>query len=249
MVLQKSIFDDQPHHLDHLPIESRLIISIYDNSCNWVKPYIKAGYPVMPWDYHHEGDFFNRFSWFTSLIEDVCIPAGYVPYGLLAAPPCTAISKVGNRYWPEKDKPKEDYPGYSGKGYFESETQEAECNVAIIIELKAWLEEMIGGPLKFWSIENPAGRMETLVPELKPFRKMAFNPCDYGDPYTKYTVLWGEFNDNLPKNPVEPIKVNSKTENVVDHYLGITKLKYKDRAKHRNITPLGFAKAFFQANP
>jgi hypothetical protein len=238
---------NRPYDLDSLPISSRLIISIYDCSTAWVKPYIKAGYPVMPWDYEYEGDIFNGFSWLLARIEEA-IEHGYIPYGLLSAPPCTAISKVGAMLWPKKDQPKEDFPGFNGKGYFESETQEGQFGVLIVLELKAQIEKMIGGPLKFWTVENPAGRMETLVPELKPYRRMAFNPCDFGDPYTKYTILWGEFNADLEKKPVEPIKVHAKTENVVDHYYGITKLRYKDRAKFRNRTPPGFANAFFKAN-
>jgi hypothetical protein len=247
MTLQ-AINNNQPHHLDHLPISERLIISIYDYTCNWPRPYIKAGYPVMPWDYEHEGDIFNGFSTLLGRIEEA-IEHGYIPYGLIAAPPCTAISKVGAHRWPEKDRIKEDYPGFNGKGYFDSETQEAEFGVRIILELKAQIEKMIGGPLKFWALENPAGRMETLVPELKPYRSLAFQPCDYGDPYNKYTILWGEFNGDLPRNPVEPIRAPNKNENSMDHYLGITKLKYAKRAKHRNKTPKGFAKAFFTANP
>ncbi len=66
---------------------------------------------------------------------------------------------------------------------------------------------------------------------------MYFQPCDYGDPYTKKTCLWGNFNNPI-KNPVAP------TEGSKMH-------KYppsKDRQMLRSITPPGFAKAFFEAN-
>ena len=79
-----------------------------------------------------------------------------------------------------------------------------------------------------WALENPHG---LLTRWLGPPRH-TFNPCDYGDPYTKLTNLWGEFTIPTP-NPVEPL-----------HDL-------KDVAKtafHRSITPPGFAEAFFWAN-
>lgn len=81
---------------------------------------------------------------------------------------------------------------------------------------------------------------------------MMFNPFDYGDPYTKKTVLWGEFNTNLPKNPVEPELVTIKAGN---HYYKASSIWAKTGGKSektktlRSNTPAGFAKAFFTANP
>ena len=55
---------------------------------------------------------------------------------------------------------------------------------------------------EWWVLENPVGRLRRW---LGPPTHM-FNPCDYGDPYTKKTLLWGKF--NIPKeNPVPPQKV------------------------------------------
>jgi hypothetical protein len=246
---------NRPYNLDQLPISSRLIISIYDRSENWVKPYIKAKYPVMPWDYTKEGDIFNRFSWLMKFIEEECLPVGYIPYGLFAAPPCTAIAAIGAKHWQAKDTPKNDYPGFNGKGEFSCELEEAKANVEIVWEMKAWLEDMIGGKLKFWSLENPRGRMDTICPFLAPYRKMRFDPCEFGDPYKKETWLWGEFNSNLQRNPVPVIdnKVDRKAGwSSIDLFYGLdkkTNLKYKNLAQYRNRTPRGFANAFFKANP
>jgi len=66
-----------------------------------------------------------------------------------------------------------------------------------------------------------------------------FNPCDYGDPYTKKTYLWGNFNMPPKVKRVEPTK-GSKM-----HLLPPS----LDRAMLRSITPPGFARAFFEANP
>jgi intein/homing endonuclease len=88
---------------------------------------------------------------------------------------------------------------------------------------------------KFWALENPVGKLVRYLG--KP--KMYFQPCDYGDDYTKKTCLWGEF--NIPvKNPVVPIQGSKMWAK----YGGKS-----DRTKElRSITPMGFAKAFFESN-
>ncbi len=59
---------------------------------------------------------------------------------------------------------------------------------------------LISNP-KFWCLENPIGRLVNYLG--KP--KMYFHPYEYGDPYTKKTCLWGQF--NIPKKHlVEPVK-------------------------------------------
>lgn len=81
---------------------------------------------------------------------------------------------------------------------------------------------------------------------------MLFNPCDYGDAYTKKTILYGEFNSNLPRNPVKPEFVeytgkNGRVTRFAPQFgrTGGTSEKVKEL---RSATPQGFAKAFFQAN-
>jgi len=87
---------------------------------------------------------------------------------------------------------------------------------------------------KFWALENPVGR---LTRYLGP-PKMYFHPYEFGDPWTKKTCLWGEFNEPK-KNPVEPVE-GSKI-----HLMPPS----ENRSELRSITPPGFAKAFFEANP
>lgn len=85
----------------------------------------------------------------------------------------------------------------------------------------------------FWCLENPVGRLVRFLG--KP--RMYFNPCDFGDPYTKKTCLWGNF--NIPTmNQVEP------TEGSRMHRMGPS----EDRQARRSITPPGFATAFYEAN-
>ena len=67
---------------------------------------------------------------------------------------------------------------------------------------------------------------------------MTFQPHEFGDPYTKRTCLWGDFNADLPKKEVEPTE-GSRMWNLPPS---------ADRASLRSKTPEGFAKAFCQAN-
>jgi hypothetical protein len=97
------------------------------------------------------------------------------------------------------------------------------CLRAVAVYRPAW-----------WALENPVGRLRRwLGPPT-----MRFDPCDYGDSYTKRTLLWGSF--NLPK----PAAVLPERLNRI-HRMSPS----ADRAAKRSITPIGFANAFFEANP
>ena len=134
-------------------------------------------------------------------------------YGILAAPPCAHLAGSGARWWERK-------------GIV------ALTDALSIVD--ACLRAVVIYKPHFWALENPVGRLSGYLgrPE------MYFNPCDYGDPYTKKTCLWGVFNKPR-KAPVEPEKKNRI------HYMPPS----KDRSKLRSITPAGFAQAFFEANP
>ncbi len=142
-------------------------------------------------------------------------------YGILAAPPCTHLAGSGARWW--KDK--------GNKALLEALSVVDAC-LRIILVYKP----------TFWVLENPVGRLSRYLSS----PKMYYNPCDYGDPYTKKTCLWGEF--NIPeKNPVKPEYIIGKKDGKKYspiHYCG----RRPDRAEFRSITPQGFANAFFKAN-
>ena len=133
-------------------------------------------------------------------------------YGILAAPPCTHLASSGARWWKQKG--------------------EAALLEALSI-VDACLRIILISRPKFWALENPVGR---LIHYLGP-PKMYFHPCDYGDPWTKKTVLWGNFNPPF-KKPVMPMKKSPI------HYMPPS----EDRSIFRSITPRGFAMAFFKAN-
>lgn len=144
-------------------------------------------------------------------------------YGILAAPVCTDFSRSGAQYWMLKDM--------DGRTIDSMGLVIACLRVITIAQAKS-------KNFTFWSLENPVGRLRRWMG--KP--QLIFNPCDYGDAYTKKTCLWGSF--NLPeKHEVEPVRVSSEGS-------WIMRLGGKsDRTKElRSITPPGFAKAFYKAN-
>lgn len=217
----------------------KLIISLYDYTGNWAKPYANAGYPVMLWDYKVEGDILEGFS---SLMGDVDDAKEAYPgldvYGILAAPPCTAFASSGACTWPEKDTQSERYRKWMpDKEYdvFTSFSDYMDCLTQIVLVAVEVFKP------KFWVLENPVGRIEKRNPELKPYRKMSFNPCDYGDPYTKKTILWGDFNTDLKQTPVDPLPpYKSPLYSVPGNS--------KKAKEIRSTTPKGFCNAFYNAN-
>lgn len=90
----------------------------------------------------------------------------------------------------------------------------------------------------WWALENPVGRLSKLRPELG--NPWYFQPWWFGDAYTKKTGLWGNFNRELPQAPVEPDPKSWLMQ------LGGNRERTKEL---RSMTPLGFALAFFLANP
>jgi site-specific DNA-cytosine methylase len=133
--------------------------------------------------------------------------------GILAAPPCTDLAGSGARWWPDK----------GADALAQALAVADACLRAVVLHKPTW-----------WALENPVGRLRHYYGD----PTLIFDPCDYGDPYTKRTLLWGQF--SLPDtNPVEP------TEGSKMHKLGPS----PERQALRSLTPPGFANAFFEANP
>jgi hypothetical protein len=133
--------------------------------------------------------------------------------GVLAAPPCTHFASSGARWWKDKG----DYAVLDGLSVVDA------CMRIIAVHRPQW-----------WALENPVGRLKNYLGQ----PTMSFNPCDYGDPYTKRTLLWGNFTPP-PKRPVEPTE-GSKMNEICDG---------PKRGLLRSVTPDGFAQAFFLSNP
>ncbi len=91
---------------------------------------------------------------------------------------------------------------------------------------------------QWWVLENPVGYLRRFLG--KP--AFTFKPCEFGDPWAKRTDLWGYF--KLPRKLKQPVLVPKGQHRASAwHDLG------GNRAERRAITPPGFARAFFEANP
>lgn len=151
----------------------------------------------------------------------------YIPpkniYGILAAPPCTMFSLARTKAIKPRNL---------------EEGMEIVCACLKVIwicqyELKS--PHAKETPLKFWALENPKGLLKRFLG--KPV--LEFDPWQFGDNYKKKTHLWGWFN--------EPKKLILEKPNL-PKFGSDRGIEFRFNAELKSITPLGFARAFYEAN-
>lgn len=220
--------------------KNKVVLSIYDRTGVWSKPYAEAGYNVLNIDAATGGDIFEPGSDPLNILQ-IVEEKGWDIVGILTAPPCTSFSASGARWWANQhdlynpDKVEELYGRYAAK--ITDTPLDAAIMLASINEvLWSWAKEN-GHSMKFFALENPVGRIARKAGLPKP--RLSFHPNNFGDPYTKKTMLWGEFNTDLPTANVQPTK-GSISE--------FTSGSSESGKKARSVTPEGFAYAFFMAN-
>jgi hypothetical protein len=156
-------------------------------------------------------------------------------YGILSAPPCTEFSIVKN---------------HNIKRDLKQGMEIVDACMGIIISCN---------PV-FWALENPVGLLKNFLG--KP--AYSFQPYNYGDGWTKKTLLWGDFNippkiyktyEECPKINGLYIRPNRKTASIAFNHVGHKKyisqfdcFNPKTDAEFRAITPPAFAKAFYEVN-
>ena len=207
----------------------KTIISLFDKSGVWSKPYKDAGYNVIQVDIQLGIDVFEFMEDVMQQVREGLEEGVKVTvYGILAAPPCTDFSASGAWKWVDKESQPADYDN-NHTFEFKNTIEHSIFMVMATLEIIAQLE-----PEGFYSLENPVGRLNKLVPEVGD--PWYFQPSDFGDPYTKKTGLYGKFNKPV-KTPVLPLFGSEIT----------AKMNSKQKDK-RSQTPRGFAEAFFKAN-
>ena len=202
----------------------KLILSLCDHTGNWSRPYAEdPGYEVKRIDLLDGQD--------VRLLPHINRPV----HGILAAPPCTHFSAAaGVRSWGKKGV----------EAVIEGMQVVDACLRMVAIYNPVW-----------WALENPVGRLKYWI---GPF-SWTFNPCDYGgylgpgektvscplfpanDAFTKRTLIWGTARKPLPK----PVSV----AHVVRPEGGWRNKCFKQHKGHRSVTPIGFSRAFKEANP
>lgn len=223
-----------------------IILDLCGGTGSWSRPWEAAGYNVriltLP-EYdvtrirctYIEGDKVLRLENETTGRYEY-IPINQI-HGILAAPPCTEFSVLNCKAEARERKPAEGL-----------------VVVMACLNVIRWCEP------EWWAMENPVGYLrEYMGPP-----QLTFQPWEYGDPWTKRTDIWGEFN--------APAKIYKAWEDVPDKlqlytrpgrgkpnfaYLhksawsNIPQLSFhkpETDAEFRAMTPPGFAKAFFDAN-
>lgn len=222
------------------------VLSLCDYSGTWAKPYADAGHTVFLVDpKHRPADGENVWTFEDGMMRCCDTVRGFLHMlrqgwvkpdfdVILAAPPCTDFASSGARWWAEKDN--------------DGRTDASVQIVHDILDIIDLVEPTV------WALENPVGRIASLVPALDKW-KLIFNPCDYAgfadDPdseaYTKKTCIWGRFNADLPTSPVEPVMYErgGKRGSWMWANLGGKSARTKEL---RSNTPTGFSRAFFRAN-
>jgi len=206
-------------------VSDRYVISLCDYSGVWSQPYRDAGYTVIQVDTKLGGDarlWPSKMSNEPRYSREFLDIAPYIGRTrmVLCAPVCTVFSGSGAKHRRSDDDMRE---------------------ALALVDACIRIATVTGSD---WALENPVGK---LYKWLGP-KAMTFQPCDYAlhadnpdsEAYTKRTLLWGQFNTDLPLGRVEPV-LGSK---LWRDYGG----KSERTKELRSITPQGFSRAFYMAN-
>lgn len=215
-----------------------IVVSLCDKTGNMVREWAEAGCECLCFDMQHSiradrtervgaGSITYRWGDVRSLTPS---DLG-TPAIVFAFPPCTHLAVSGAR-------------DFKRKG------MRLLIDALELVESCRLLCEFSGSP---WMLENPVGTLSTYWRE----PDHTFDPCDYGDPYTKKTCLWtgGGFVMPLRRKAGEINLFGDEGHLRVEPTMGSAIHSHPafsnpdpDRANRRSATPMGFARAVFAAN-
>lgn len=199
---------------------SGTVVSLCDLTGNMGRPWAEAGCDVLCFDLQHSirADRVERvgagsitYRW--GDVRSLTLADLGTPSIVFAFPPCTDLAVSGAR----------DFARKGLRRFIDA------------LELVESCRMLCENTRAAWMLENPVGRLSTA------WRKPdhTFDPCDYGDPYTKKTCLWTGGGFVMPQKAPVPATEGSRM-----HLLPPS----ADRANLRSATPPGFARAVFDAN-
>lgn len=141
--------------------------------------------------------------------------------GVLAAPPCEAFSLAANGH------------GSKHERRFANALEVVTACLRIIALVRpVW-----------WALENPTGYLSRWLGTPRD----VWEPFEFGDPWTKRTAIWGDF-----EPPERGPFVKAAGPGPACIVCGDSRRRKEPRCSnpaHRAITPPGFARAFRKANP
>jgi hypothetical protein len=223
-----------------IPKNARVVISLCDLTGNAVKPWVEAGYHAFLVDPQHittrtEGNVTK----FAGTIADAMpvigelIRTGNVAF-VMGWPPCTDLAVSGAR-WFQRKMHDPTFSEYRGPNMW--------IDAMRIVEQCRVVGELSGAP---YFVENPKTRISTLwrKPDHK-FDPWHFTAWEPKDNYTKDTWLWTNAAFIMPQ-PAVDMTLGAPDKEFI-HHASPTKVK-GERGNKRSITPMGFARAVFDAN-
>lgn len=198
-----------------------IVLSLCDRTGNMVKPWLDAGYEAVTVDLQEAETGNKARHHFVADIRTWRYPLRFgKPSIVFAFPPCTNLAASGARWFKDKGL----------RGLIDGlETVEA-CRLIC---------EASDAP---WMLENPVSTLATYW--RKPdhdFHPWQFSAFELSDNYTKKTCLWTGNGFAMP----QPAMAHGEAQ--PDDRIH-RRSPGEDRADFRSATPMGFARAVFEAN-
>lgn len=204
------------------------VISLCDLTGQFVQPWVEAGYRAVLVDPQHGTSSYGQVSRLAMTVEEAMPELGeLIRWGevtfVAGWPPCTDMAVSGARWFEAKRKAD---PMFQAKA------------VAVAEQCRT-LGRLSGAP---WLVENPVSVLRRVFGRAD----HTFNPSDYtafepGDNYTKKTCLWTGGGFVMPE-PKRDESLGAPDNRI--HFAS----PGPERANFRSATPMGFARAVFEAN-
>jgi hypothetical protein len=205
------------------------VISLCDLTGHMVQPWVEAGYNAILIDPQHgTSRVEGRIAYVAGTIEDALgligdvMRAGRIAI-IFGFPPCTDMAVSGARWFESKR---------AADAMFQAKA-------VMVAEQCRTAGRLSGAP---WMVENPVSVLSSAFG--KP--QHTFHPADYtayepADNYTKKTCLWTGGGFIMPQ-PAKDGSLGAPDNRI--HYAS----PGAERANFRSATPMGFARAVFEAN-
>lgn len=201
-----------------------VVLSLFDHSGNMVRPWARAGYECICVDVQHDGTseepVGDGIIYFVEADIREYLPPRTNFEMVFAFPPCTNLAVSGARWFEQK-----------GIGGLASGLE--------LVERAKRLCEWSGAP---WMLENPVSTISSYWREPDhTFHPFEFDPyADDDEAYRKKTCLWTGGGFEMPEpHPDAPDDGDDRIHKMAPS---------EDRGNQRSVTPLGFARAVFEAN-
>lgn len=206
-----------------------IVISLCDYSGIMVQPWIEAGYQAVLVDPQHvitrwDGDVYKIAATVGEALPELADIIRREDVSLVSTfPVCKELAGSGARWWDKK----------------RAEDFMFQAKAISLAEQCRTVGRLSGAP---WFVENPVGALSRVFG--KPTH--TFHPCDFtayeaSDNYTKRTCLWTGGGFLMPQ-PARDASLGKPDDRIHKAPPG------PDRENFRSATPLGFARAVFDAN-